>query len=147
MQGYPLPPPRRTGTEQVTARGTNVSSNALMVDAVCAKPASAENKKTRISKQEPGNGNLSLDIYASTRTDRFVRRFLASNCAHVKRFVPQCVFGIRNTISKRFLALVAYLFGVGLPSRKDGVDQRLRVVISEVFFTFFRLRPGLGPRV
>ena len=34
--------------------------------AVCAKPASAANKRTRVSKQEPGDGNLSLGISAST---------------------------------------------------------------------------------
>ena len=51
------------------------------IAAVCAKAASAANKKTRIRKQGPGDGNLSLGIYASTRTDRFGARFLASNRA------------------------------------------------------------------
>src|SRR6266851_319718 len=68
------------------------------IAAVCAKPASAENKKTRISKQEPEDGNLSLGIYASTRTDRLVRTILSVESRYVKRFVSLCVFGIRNTI-------------------------------------------------
>src|SRR5450631_2303600 len=82
------------------------------IAAVCAKPASAENKKTRIRKQGPGDGNLSLGICASTRTDRFVRTILSAKSRDVKRFVPQCVFGFRNTISKRFVAIIAYLFGI-----------------------------------
>src|ERR1700688_951831 len=58
------------------------------IAAVCAKPVSAENKKTRIRKQGPGDGNLSLGICASTRTDRFVRTILSVKSRTVKRFVP-----------------------------------------------------------